>query len=215
MLLILLLLLLSLQNSTVNIVCPWRLFGMCYQACKLLGASCDGERRCWYVVMGSLLFRVCFDSMPGLFYFWTLLWCNLLVAASAQRLNIAMGPSSHGPSYCGETTLPAWEHAQMTVQMISWVKLGFLLGTFVCLPDRRIDCKRMQHLCYFSAQILIMIISIPTVLVASSGHVPQFKKKKINRWEKKQASDRFLWNILGNIMVRFFSNANILWTEVQ
>lgn len=31
---------------------------------------------------------------------------------------------------------------------------------FVCyvLPDRRIDCKMMQHLCYFSAQLLMLII---------------------------------------------------------
>ena len=74
MLLILLLLLLSLQNSSVSIIWPWRLFGMCYQACKLSEASSGklSVTRKWDVDTRwrdlCCFLASCFDSMPGLFF---------------------------------------------------------------------------------------------------------------------------------------------------
>lgn len=141
MLLILLLLLLSLQNSSVSIIWPWRLFGMCYQACKLSEASSgklsvtrkwDVDKRWWDLCC----FRACFDSMPGLFHFWTLqerLRCNLPMAACGQRLYIARGPSTRGPNYWGgkKVFLHGNPDVQMTVQIFSPVYSGLLIRIFV------------------------------------------------------------------------------------
>lgn len=90
--------------------------------------------------MGAPLFRACFDSMPGLYFFFII----IVIIISGHSRN-ACDVTSTRLLADRDSMLP-WDHRHMvpvdvgkrsilrgTVGMISWVKLGLLSGTFLCL----------------------------------------------------------------------------------